>query len=59
MINPQWLELPISRTNFHGLKEVRAIELRLYCEQWYEEEMQKKKKKKKTTKGSIKDCLPF
>ena len=30
MINPQWLELPISRTNFHGPKAVRAIEVRLY-----------------------------
>ena len=30
MINPQWLELPISRTNFHGPKDVRAIEVRLY-----------------------------
>ena len=25
MINPQWLELPMSRTNFHGPKDVRAI----------------------------------
>ena len=30
MFNPQWLELPISRTNFHGHKDVRAIEVRLY-----------------------------
>ena len=30
MINPQWLELPMSRTNFHGPKAVRAIEVRLY-----------------------------
>ena len=30
MVNPQWLELPISRTNFHGPKDVRAIEVRLY-----------------------------
>ena len=30
MINPQWLELPISGTNFHGPKDVRAIEVRLY-----------------------------
>ena len=30
MINPQWLELPISRTNFHGPKDVRATEVRLY-----------------------------
>ena len=30
MINPQWLELPISRTNFHCPKDVRAIEVRLY-----------------------------
>ena len=26
MINPQWLELPISRTNFHGPKKIRVIE---------------------------------
>ena len=30
MIIPQWLELPMSRTNFHGPKDVRAIEVRLY-----------------------------
>ena len=30
VINPQWLELPMSRTNFHGPKDVRAIEVRLY-----------------------------
>ena len=30
MIKPQWLELPIPRTNFHGPKDVRAIEVRLY-----------------------------
>ena len=30
MINPQWLELPISRTKFHGPRDVRAIEVRLY-----------------------------
>ena len=30
MINSQWLELPMSRTNFHGPKDVRAIEVRLY-----------------------------
>ena len=30
MINPRWLKLPISRTNFHGLKDVRAIQVRLY-----------------------------
>ena len=30
MINPKWLELPMSRTNFHGPKDVRAIEVWLY-----------------------------
>ena len=30
MINPQWFELPTSRTNFHGPKDVRAIEVQLY-----------------------------
>ena len=30
MINPQWLELPMSQTNFHCPKDVRAIEVRLY-----------------------------
>ena len=30
MIIPQWLELPMSRTNFLGPKDVRAIEVRLY-----------------------------
>ena len=33
MINPQWLELPISRTKFHGPKDVRVIEVRLYIYQ--------------------------
>ena len=28
IINPHWLELPMSRTNFHGPKGVRAIEVR-------------------------------
>ena len=28
MINPQWLELPLSRKYFHGPKDVRAIEFR-------------------------------
>ena len=28
-INPQWLELPMSRTNFYGPKDVCAIEARL------------------------------
>ena len=27
MINLQWLELPLSRTNFYGSKDVRAIEV--------------------------------
>ena len=30
MINPHWLKLPMSRTNFHGPKDVRAIKVRLY-----------------------------
>ena len=30
VINLHWLELPLSRTNFHGPKGVRAIEVRLY-----------------------------
>ena len=29
MINPLWLELPMSGTNFHGPKHVRFIEVRL------------------------------
>ena len=32
MINNQWLELPISRTNFNGPKDLWAIEVRLYME---------------------------
>ena len=27
IINPHWLELPLSRANFHGPKGVRAIEV--------------------------------
>ena len=30
MINSQWLELPISRKNIPGPKDIRAIEIRLY-----------------------------
>ena len=30
MISPQWLELPMSRINFHGPKDVRAIAVLLY-----------------------------
>ena len=30
MINPQGLELPMSRIDFHGPKDVRAIEVLLY-----------------------------
>ena len=36
MINPRWLELPLSRTNFHGLTGVRAIEVGLYDKQFME-----------------------
>ena len=32
MINRQRLKLPISRINFHGPKDVRAIEVRLIIE---------------------------
>ena len=30
MINPQWLEQPMFRTNFNSPKDIRAIEVRLY-----------------------------
>ena len=30
MINPRWLEVPLSRTIFYGPNDVRAIEVRLY-----------------------------
>ena len=30
MINPHWLELPMSQINFHGPTDVRAIEVLLY-----------------------------
>ena len=30
MINPQLLELPMSRIKFHGPKDVRVIDVRLY-----------------------------
>ena len=32
MIKSHWLQLPISRTNFHGPKDVRAIEVWLYTD---------------------------
>ena len=34
IINPHCFELPLSRTNFHGPKGVRAIEVRLYLRFW-------------------------
>ena len=34
VINNQWLELPIFWTVFHGPKDVRAIEVRLYFSFW-------------------------
>ena len=30
MIDPQWLELPMSRTNYSGPKDGRVIEIRQY-----------------------------
>ena len=30
IIHPRWVELPLARTNFHGPKPVRAIEILLY-----------------------------
>ena len=33
IINPQWLEPPMSRTIFYGPKDVRAIEVRLYLKE--------------------------
>ena len=35
MINPQWLELPVSRTNLHGPKAVRPIGVRLCIDVQY------------------------
>ena len=34
--NHHWLELPLSRTNFHGPKGVQAIEVRLYIDCVYD-----------------------
>ena len=33
IINPHWLELPLSRTNSHSPEGVRDIEVRLYTEE--------------------------
>ena len=33
IINPQWLELSMSRAIFHGPKDVRAIETLLYYDE--------------------------
>ena len=35
MINPQWLELPMSRANFNGPDEVRVIKDLLYSHACY------------------------
>ena len=32
MVKPQWLGLLMSRTNFHGPKDVRAIEVRHFLQ---------------------------
>ena len=58
MISPQWLELSISRTNLHGPKDVRAIEVRLYLlfKSWRFSKNKKtttKKNKKKQKKNGI------
>ena len=42
MIYPQWLEQPISRTNFLSPKDVRDIEVRLYNGHTNKEELQLK-----------------
>ena len=34
MIKPQCLDLSVSQTNFHGLRDVQAIEVWLYLVQW-------------------------
>ena len=52
MINPQWLELPMSRINFHGLNDIRAIESLLY--KWMNPE---KATITKTTFRITKTCL--
>ena len=39
MINPQWLKLSMTRTNFHGPKDVRAIEV--WLESFNNENLQK------------------
>ena len=36
MTDPQWLELPISRTNFPCPKDILAIEVQLYLEKYCE-----------------------
>ena len=48
MINPQWLELPMSRTNLHGPKNVRVIENRLYSVYSY-----KSKRDENELKGKV------
>ena len=34
MVNRHWLELPLSLLNFHGSKDVRAIEVLLYIRRY-------------------------
>ena len=56
MINPQWLELPMmSRTNFYGLQDVRAIDVRLYVLFW----LHSVKKKTTFVCQLIGTCLMF
>ena len=48
MINPQWLELPMSSTDFHDPKDVRAIAVWLHFAKYtYSEVFPKKNNNKK------------
>ena len=51
IVNPQLLEVPISRTNFHGPKDVRATEVKHEVTNFIF--LEKKKKKKKTAKNIL------
>ena len=51
MINPQWLEQPLSRTIFYGPKYVRGIEVRLYLHCIVEAQFQRHRKKRRGTSG--------
>ena len=60
MINVQWLELPISRTNVHGPQDVGAIAVRLYVLRYllYKDSVPSNIDKPQCEKAYLLTCAP-